>query len=68
MKKTKLDIFAEREIIKSEKMLKVLKQLQSCPENELYSRVCFISKNYYNRYKDMLEYKELKEIWNTKLK
>ena len=60
--KNKTEIYAEQERIKSLKMQDILEQLQDCPEDELYSRVCFISKNYYNRFKDKLEYKPLKDI------
>lgn len=60
--KNKTELYAEQERIKSLKMQDILEQLQDCPKDELYSRVCFISKNYYNRFKDKLEYKPLKDI------
>ena len=60
--KNKEKLYFERERIESSKMQDVLEQLQDCPEDELYSRVCFIAKHYYNKYKDKLEYKPLKDI------
>lgn len=60
--KNRKELYAEKERIESLKMQGVLEKLQDCPKDELYSRVCFIAKHYYNRYKDKLEYKPLKDI------